>query len=318
MQDEWFYRKDGEEMGPVSTDDLKSLLESEVLSSNIPVKASGEHEWKPVTQVPELHEENEDFAVCAISGTRHPKTELLPFDDKWVLPDEKAVLVQKLTESGEASVSKSQLSSAMVLKFRGVWKLSLFARGAIALNLSSILTCLCALNIDPFVVDQFPRFLQEALINSPTSVLLTGMLSAVFFCAWKRRSVANAVSYEPRVMLTSPAASVGFYFVPIASFFKPFESMAQLRDSLFCNGQREGRMLLLRTWWLSWTAFQLFLIVAFQFSPLLEADRSDSNVGISAAFGWMAIACNFLSGILLIRIITKVTAKQIELSPSAR
>jgi len=85
---------------------------------------------------------------------------------------------------------------------------------------------------------------------SDGAVLATFFIAALAFAVWTWRVVDNARSFKPSMNAT-PGWAIGWYFVPIASLFKPFGYMEETWDASSSVVSRRSSMLL-RWWWGLW------------------------------------------------------------------
>ena len=92
--------------------------------------------------------------------------------------------------------------------------------------------------------------------------IIAFILTAIFWGVWKNKSCKNgwffySQSARPKHFADNPSPgwSVGYYFVPILSLWKPFQAMAFIRD------QRSGHAAtgpLLGLWWTGWIIINFF------------------------------------------------------------
>lgn len=101
---EWFYEKEGKQNGPVEASELLRMLDADELSSKSLVWRVGMEEWKPMAEVDVLKggslkgESDEETAVCSHSGEVKPKSEMMPYGDRWVSSEHREEFVQGLME----------------------------------------------------------------------------------------------------------------------------------------------------------------------------------------------------------------------------
>lgn len=101
----WHYALGGQQKGPVSEDEFNSLVSTGTVRADTLVWKEGWAEWRAygttqssaggtaVAVAPEA-----DTAVCAVSGRRRPKSEMLEFEGRWVSAEHKNEFFQRLRE----------------------------------------------------------------------------------------------------------------------------------------------------------------------------------------------------------------------------
>lgn len=92
-------------------------------------------------------------------------------------------------------------------------------------------------------------------IVAMTALVVIGgeVLTAVVVAIWLYRAMAVAHLIDPGLTI-SPAGAIGWYFVPIASLWKPYEAMVEIVET---SGARSpGRWAFVRDligwWWAAW------------------------------------------------------------------
>jgi uncharacterized RDD family membrane protein YckC len=113
----WYYEVNREQRGPVSDEELAKLVQSGVVRAETLVWREGWPDWRPYGQaglaVPPpapshaatpmvgaagFDAETADTAVCAVSGQRWPKRDMLEFEGRWVSAEHKEEFFQRLRE----------------------------------------------------------------------------------------------------------------------------------------------------------------------------------------------------------------------------
>ncbi len=137
----------------------------------------------------------------------------------------------------------------------------------------------------------------------------------IVFGTWIVRSAKNAWLFAEVARLRSrqgfqvqqallhdtPGWAVGWFFIPIASLWKPYVAM---RDIVHASTVREGLpAFLLPTWWTLW----IVSLVSDNFTRLLNEPTLDWNLGVQAA-AWAAISgievALHLIALVLVRAVT--------------
>ncbi len=80
--------------------------------------------------------------------------------------------------------------------------------------------------------------------------LILYILLAIIFCVWMNRSCKNAWLLDAPHMKITPGWSVGYYFIPILSLWKPYVAMKEIRRASYGNDHDLGKTLPL--WWTFW------------------------------------------------------------------
>lgn len=154
-----------------------------------------------------------------------------------------------------------------------------------------------------------------ALDNVDRASTICGILYIVAFlfavvcvARWIYRASVNAHALSD-AMWISPGWSIGWYFVPIANLFKPFQAMREIwqvslvpRDPL--SVPVPG---LLRVWWGLWLLTNLLGRVSFQ---LGRNAHTISDLVMEGCIEVVTFAVDAALAIVLIRIIRQLTANQ--------
>ena len=82
------------------------------------------------------------------------------------------------------------------------------------------------------------------------SALAVGLVTAVFCFVWIYRAMAIAHRITPTLSI-SPAGAVGWFFVPIASLWKPYEAICEIVEGSGGGGAAATRALV-GWWWAGW------------------------------------------------------------------
>jgi hypothetical protein len=147
-------------------------------------------------------------------------------------------------------------------------------------------------------------------------VLLTLLLAYVASGVWIYNAACNVRALGARGLQNSPGWAVGWYAVPIASLFKPFQAMEEIyKASLAPLGWARQRMpLVLPLWWGAW------LLTGFSGYIGLVVERGVVGAGgLSTATGAQLVEHGFdLMAIgLFITIIVRVFRAQLRAREAA-
>lgn len=111
----WFYAVDGQQRGPVSDDEFTRLVQTGAVRANTLVWREGWADWRAYGQAAQtggtpapssanaatssdLGAATDETAVCAVSGQRRPKRDMLEFEGRWVSAEHKEEFFQRLRE----------------------------------------------------------------------------------------------------------------------------------------------------------------------------------------------------------------------------
>ncbi len=102
---QWYYAMGGERKGPVSQADFEKLARDGVIQGGTLVWTEGMADWRPYSSVapaPAAPGEppviGDDTAVCAVSGKRYPKREMVQYEGKWISAEHRDEFFQRLRE----------------------------------------------------------------------------------------------------------------------------------------------------------------------------------------------------------------------------
>jgi uncharacterized RDD family membrane protein YckC len=96
----WHYAVGGQQKGPVTDDEFNQLVSSGTVRADTLVWKDGWPEWRAYGTVSVGGDSaaDADTAVCAVSGRRLPKSEMLEFEGRWVSAEHKDEFFQRLRE----------------------------------------------------------------------------------------------------------------------------------------------------------------------------------------------------------------------------
>ncbi len=315
MRRTWYYQERDRKIGPVTEEQLKALYASGEVSAAALVQSEGGSGWKRFEQVPALCNEGEEQAVCVMTGERRPIEELLMFAGHWVLPEYLDALIQKLEESGGTLVMDGDSEEGGQLELRPVGQISALTKTTLRISLLFYAAAIVLAGLSAQFESQARPLLA---VGGFCFFAFCGMVcwTGINFLVWKFRCAVNAHLISTGALEIQPKWCVGLYFVPFLNLTKPFEAMIEICEAFFGEHSKERDGLHLGLWWTLWT--QAVVVGFFQnyiCNQLVGAGLDP--LGVRVGVGSFLIGATVIIGILLIRIITKVTAKQIELSPLA-
>ncbi|MEM7012995.1 MAG: DUF4328 domain-containing protein [Verrucomicrobiota bacterium] len=133
----------------------------------------------------------------------------------------------------------------------------------------------------------------------------------IIWCFWKSRVVKNAFAFGANWIRVTPGWAVGFYFIPIAHWFKPFQAMNDAwRASEHPKfGQSASTSPLVGWWWAVWIVGGFIERGA---SKMLENPNVLTDGGSSFAWGAVATAAGAASAIMAAALVLRLTKLQIK------
>ena len=89
--------------------------------------------------------------------------------------------------------------------------------------------------------------------------LIISTISAILILKWIYRANYNAYELGARNMLYTPGWSIGWYFIPIANLWKPYQAMKEIwkASSNPQSWKSQSRSSLLPWWWFLWIVFSV-------------------------------------------------------------
>ena len=161
-----------------------------------------------------------------------------------------------------------------------------------------------------FAADEDIMAIATSMDNISSIVLWTSIglfvLIVVSFCVWTYQAARNAKALSALPQRMSPGWTVGWYFVPFANFWKPFQGMREIwwRSAW---PQKKRAPLILNIWWILWITIGILdKAVGRSFNTdNLEILAITSAVGAVMSLLWL------LPTLLLIWIVIRVTQMQI-------
>lgn len=104
---QWYYVRDNQRQGPISEAEFQSLVTSGVIQADTLVWRQGMSEWQPYAKVfpgAATAANGDDTEVCAVSGKRYPKREMIQYEGKWISAEHRDKFFQQLREGVVAPV----------------------------------------------------------------------------------------------------------------------------------------------------------------------------------------------------------------------
>lgn len=105
---QWFYAKGDQRVGPIDESELQSLVQNGTIVNETLVWRAGMSQWQPYaelttaaprqpTPVPSIFPV-EETEVCAVSGKRYPRREMIQYQGQWVSAEYRDTFFQRLRE----------------------------------------------------------------------------------------------------------------------------------------------------------------------------------------------------------------------------
>lgn len=112
--------------------------------------------------------------------------------------------------------------------------------------------------------------------------LLLLLASAILVLTWFHRANHNARQLGAQGMVYTPGWAVGWFFVPFANFWKPYQVMKEIWQVSAAPGDWTAQAVpwVLPVWWISWIASSLIGNAAFRLS--LRAEELDQLMSANA------------------------------------
>jgi hypothetical protein len=136
------------------------------------------------------------------------------------------------------------------------------------------------------------------------------VVTGVCFLVWIHRANANVRALGAQGMTFSPGWSVGWYFIPIANMWKPYQAMKEIwrASANPTRWQDEARGGLLPWWWALFLSSNILGNISFR---LRMSARSVDDFMSSTAFGVASDAIGVVLGFVAIALVTAIFNMQV-------
>lgn len=134
--------------------------------------------------------------------------------------------------------------------------------------------------------------------------IVLGLGVVISICMWTSKSMINAWAAGDLTPTITPGWAAGWYFIPIAFLWKPYEAMREIWINLFGNNASRG---LLLSWWIFWI---LNILTKSVTSVILKDGITSENYELYYSVSMVWVILRILAAILLIIVILKVTRGQ--------
>jgi hypothetical protein len=168
------------------------------------------------------------------------------------------------------------------------------------------------------------EFAALAVQDQLTSQLVVGtfLLAGIAWCVWQHRAQSNLHASWRRGLRFTPGWAVGWWFVPIASLWKPFQAVRELwaasdPEANEASWQWTRTWSVIGFWWAAWlVSLVIGGIPGAGPSPSMEASAEEL---VSQDWFWIGSqAVAIAASVLAIAIVRSVTARQTRLVSSRR
>lgn len=99
---QWYYAVNNQRQGPVTQAEFDKLVADGVIKPETLVWQAGMADWKPYSSIagtlPPPAGVSDDTAICAVSGKRYPKREMIQYEGKWISAEHRDAYFQRLRE----------------------------------------------------------------------------------------------------------------------------------------------------------------------------------------------------------------------------
>lgn len=159
------------------------------------------------------------------------------------------------------------------------------------------------MTINPALINK--HLAERIAIDALSSLLF--LITGVFYFIWLNRADKNALSFLPKETKFTPGWMVGWYFIPIMSFFVPYKGMQELWkvSKNPQNWKNEHASSAVKWWWFFWLLSNLILA-----GPYIMASQSIHSVKHDLLFIISGSVGQAICAFLLIIIITHINKMQ--------
>ena len=139
-----------------------------------------------------------------------------------------------------------------------------------------------------------------------------GLIASVILVSmWTYRAMKNLHIVGAVAATMSPGWAVGWYFIPFANLWKPFEGMLQIwRESHRLAGRPEKVAAYVGWWWATWIVSNILANISLRLTGFTDPlPTYDVGILVGAVGSALSVVC----GILLLRTTKQVTRVQAEM-----
>ena len=133
--------------------------------------------------------------------------------------------------------------------------------------------------------------------------------SIILLCMFSFRAMKNLHVWKSRYAEMSPGWTVGWYFIPIANLWKPFQAMSQIWDGTEeVAPSKAGRYPPLGAWWFFWIITNISANISFRIA--LRGGYTETAIKSAAALDIVSAISGIVAIILIIPIMQKIAEMQ--------
>ncbi len=157
-------------------------------------------------------------------------------------------------------------------------------------------------------------FTEDPLTLFYVLILYLGMFiyfgSAILVAMWIHRAHANLHAAGFAGLTFSPGWAIGWYFIPIACLFKPYQAMRELWDTSLQTGAdfSTPAHVNMSGWW----GFWIVGLIAGNISARISMLGDGTNMEVAVLLSLVSSICMIGSAWLLMQIMQTITAGQID------
>lgn len=142
--------------------------------------------------------------------------------------------------------------------------------------------------------------------------VISFLVSALCLLMWTHRASRNLHEIDADGMTISPEWAVGWYFIPIAFLWKPFQAMRQIARASQ-DPQAPHRAVgagPLGWWWFFWLAPVPVRAASRAYESMPDSMLTQASLTMMIQLGFVEVALDMLSCLLLMMIVKTATAAQ--------
>jgi Domain of unknown function (DUF4328) len=131
----------------------------------------------------------------------------------------------------------------------------------------------------------------------------------VMFCLWTHRVAKNSVAMGANLSIT-PGWAVGYYFIPIVSWWMPYAAMVQVWDASDPDPRSDPHQSrshgLLVVWWISWLASRGVHLVVSRWEEPADAQAWIDQI----VLGFVGLGVEAVAVVFAIAMVWRLTRRQ--------
>lgn len=150
--------------------------------------------------------------------------------------------------------------------------------------------------------------LRETIVGAIQITLF--IIQGIIILMWIYRSNKNLHAFGVKNMACTPGWSVGWYFIPLLSLWKPYQAMKEIfikSDELTERPQKAPRYLL-PIWWTLWILTEIIGRILFR--NMMKSDLDTEGYITMSLFYQLSDGLNIILNIVFLLIMTSVYKRQ--------